>query len=107
MNAVLCVRVACLRGMTRVLRTACLAVLRRSHPSTTMACAAGGCAAAVPSGSEAYAKLYPEKSSDGGFRLGNVCPGERGPSTGRHCRLAVRVSSLTPLLLHPPHRLHG
>jgi len=38
-----------------------------------MAC--GGCAAAaVPSGSEAYAKLYPEKSSDNVLRLGNVVP---------------------------------
>lgn len=42
-----------------------------------MAYAAGGCAAAaVPSGSEAYAKLYPEKSSDNVLRLGNVVPGE-------------------------------
>lgn len=32
-----------------------------------------GCAAAaVPSGTEAYAKLYPEKSTDGVLRLGNV-----------------------------------
>jgi hypothetical protein len=30
----------------------------------------------VPSGSEAYAKLYPEKSSDNVLRLGNVVPGE-------------------------------
>lgn len=34
-----------------------------------------GCAAAaVPSGTEAYAKLYPDKSSDGVLRLGNVVP---------------------------------
>lgn len=49
------------------------------HPARgilAMACANGGCAAAVPSGSEAYAKLYPEKSSDGVLRLGNVVPGE-------------------------------
>jgi hypothetical protein len=39
-----------------------------------MAC--GGCAAAVPSGTEEYAKLYPEKSSDNVLRLGNVVPGE-------------------------------
>jgi hypothetical protein len=39
-----------------------------------MAC--GGCAAAVPSGTEEYAKLYPEKSSDHVLRLGNVVPGE-------------------------------
>lgn len=30
----------------------------------------------MPSGSEAYAKLYPEKSSDNVLRLGNVVPGE-------------------------------
>ena len=29
---------------------------------------------AVPSGSEAYGKLYPETSSDGILRLGNVVP---------------------------------
>jgi hypothetical protein len=42
--------------------------------SIKMAC--GGCAAAVPSGTEEYAKLYPEKSSDNVLRLGNVVPGE-------------------------------
>lgn len=45
-----------------------------STPTHTMAC--GGCAAAaVPSGSEAYAKLYPAKSSDNVLRLGNIVPG--------------------------------
>ncbi|KIZ04081.1 hypothetical protein MNEG_3882 [Monoraphidium neglectum] len=39
------------------------------------------CAAAVPSGSEAYAKLYPEKSSDGVLRLGNVVPDFEADST--------------------------
>lgn len=39
------------------------------------------CATAVPSGSEAYAKLYPEKSSDGVLRLGNVVPDFKAEST--------------------------
>ena len=47
------------------------------------------CATAVPSGSEAYAKLYPEKSSDGVLRLGNVVS---GPGTARHARLLVRMA---------------
>lgn len=54
---------------------ACTAVQSLSPGSPAMAC--GGCAAAVPSGSEAYAKLYPEKSSDSVLRLGNIVPGEQ------------------------------
>jgi 1-Cys peroxiredoxin 6 len=46
-----------------------------------MACEKGGCAAAVPSGSEAYAKLYPEQSSDGVLRLGNVVPDFQAETT--------------------------
>lgn len=34
-----------------------------------------GKSCSVPSGTEAYAKLYPDKSSDGVLRLGNVVPG--------------------------------
>lgn len=50
----------------------------------------GGCAAAaVPSGSEAYAKLYPEKSSDGVLRLGNVVPGRNGLLLGASSALAT------------------
>ncbi|KAK9805880.1 hypothetical protein WJX73_000499 [Symbiochloris irregularis] len=33
-----------------------------------------GKSCSVPSGTEAYAKLYPDKSSDGQLRLGNVVP---------------------------------
>lgn len=39
------------------------------------------CATCVPSGTEAYAKLYPEKSSDGVLRLGNVVPDFEADST--------------------------
>lgn len=60
-----------------------------------MACEKGGCAAAVPSGSEAYAKLYPKQSSDGVLRLGNVVPGER---TTLHQYCSIKV---TKVQAHP------
>lgn len=69
--------------------------------SSTMAC--GGCAAAaVPSGSEAYAKLYPEKSSDNVLRLGNVVPGGQRASCGTRRESsgpALKACSIRSILL--------
>jgi hypothetical protein len=43
-------------------------------------------ACCVPSGSEAYAALYPETSSDNVLRLGNVVPDFEAETTvGPHC----------------------
>lgn len=87
---------------------------RNQHSShtATMACNGGGCAAAaVPSGSEAYAKLYPETSSDNVLRLGNVVPGVWGWSGSEKANERVSVPGChrvsNPAVAVRNYRLHS